>query len=432
MSLLANGDIEEANGGGRVKVLVLGSGGREHALCWKLSQSPLLTKLWCAPGNPGTASVATNLALDPEDVTGVVEAVRTHQVDLVVIGPEAPLVAGVADALRAAGVAVFGPGAAAAELEGSKAFAKEVMEAAAVPTAGFRVFDDPAQAEAWAASQDRIVVKADGLAAGKGVVVATDTAQAVAAIRELSRTPAGGRLVLEELLEGEEISVIALCDGERFVLCPPARDHKRVGEGDSGPNTGGMGAYAPAAWFSLAQQEEIGRTVIAPTLKVLRERGREFRGALYAGMMLTPSGPRVLEFNVRFGDPETQVLMMQLGEDLLPVLDACARGALTHTALEVAEGCSVGVVIAADGYPQAPKVGDAIEGLDGVPEGAVVFHAGTRREGGRLLTGGGRVLTVCARGEDLEQARAAAYQAVAAIRIRGAHHRRDIGVGKAD
>ncbi|MGA9526154.1 MAG: phosphoribosylamine--glycine ligase, partial [Myxococcaceae bacterium] len=346
--------------------------------------------------------------------------------DLVVVGPEAPLVKGLADALRAADIAVFGPNAAAAEIEGSKAFSKEIMDAARIPTAGFRVFEDAHEAEAWARAQGRIVVKADGLAAGKGVIVAPTPEEAAEAVRTLAATPAGKRLVLEELLEGEEVSVIALCDGERYVLLPPARDHKRVGDGDTGPNTGGMGAYAPAAWFSDEDMAEMGRTVIAPTLAEMRRRGREFRGALYAGLMLTAKGPRVLEFNARFGDPETQALMMQIGEDLLPLLDATARGRLTQAHVQLEAGATVGVVMASEGYPQSPKTGDVIEGLDRVSPDVQVFHAGTKRSDGRVVTSGGRVLTVCARGRDLAEAREKAYQAVSLISFRGMHFRRDI------
>ncbi len=409
-----------------MKVLVLGSGGREHALCWKISLSPRLTKLWCAPGNPGTGQVAENVTLDAESPAAVLAFAREHGVDLVVVGPEAPLVKGVADALRVADIAVFGPNAAAAELEGSKAFAKEIMDAARVPTGGFRVFEDAREAEAWARTQGRIVVKADGLAAGKGVIVALTTEEAVEAVRTLAATPAGKRLVLEELLEGEEVSVIALCDGERYVLLPPARDHKRVGDGDTGPNTGGMGAYAPAAWFSDEDMAEIGRTVIGPTLAEMRRRGREFRGALYAGLMLTSKGPRVLEFNARFGDPETQALMMQIGEDLLPLLDAAARGALNQTRVQLEAGATVAVVMASEGYPQSPKTGDVIDGLGQVPPRVEVFHAGTKRSDDRVVTSGGRVLTVCARGGDLAEAREQAYQAVSRISFKGMHFRRDI------
>ncbi|MFY0568864.1 phosphoribosylamine--glycine ligase [Archangium lansingense] len=411
-----------------MKVLLLGSGAREHALAWKLSQSPRLTRLLVGPGNPGTARVATNVPLKADAPDEVVALARREQVDLVVVGPEAPLVAGVADALVAAGIPCFGPVAGAALIEGSKAFAKEIMAEAGVPTAGFQVFTDVAQAEAYAVEQGRIVVKADGLAAGKGVIVAHDAQAAREAVRAVGAMgTAGQRMVLEELLVGEEVSVIALCDGERYVLLPPAQDHKRVGEGDTGPNTGGMGAYAPAPFLSAAQLSEVGEQVIAPTLATLRRRGIPFRGALYAGLMLTRQGPKVLEFNARFGDPETQVLMMQLAEDVLPLLDACARGKLEQRPLVVHPGASVGVVLAAQNYPETPRRGDRIEGVDSVSASCPVFAAGVEEKGGAWLTAGGRVLTVCARGTDLAEARSQAYAATAHIHFEGMHFRRDIG-----
>jgi phosphoribosylamine--glycine ligase len=411
-----------------VRVLLLGSGGREHALAWKLAQSPRLSELLCGPGNPGTARLGRNVPLKADAPDAVAALARQERVDLVVVGPEAPLVAGVADALAAEGIACFGPVAAAARLEGSKAFAKEVMAEAGVPTADFQVFTDVAAAEAYAVSKGRIVVKADGLAAGKGVIVAPDAEAARAAVRAVAAMgTAGQQLVLEELLEGEEVSVIALCDGERYVLLPPAQDHKRVGEGDTGPNTGGMGAYCPVPFLTPEALAQVGERVIAPMLAVMRRRGSPFKGALYAGLMLTRNGPKVLEFNARFGDPETQVLMLQLGEDLLPLLDACARGQLEPRPLVLAPGASVGVVLAAEGYPDTPRRGQRIEGLEAVPAGASVFMAGVEAKDGAILTAGGRVLTVCARGNDLVEARQRAYAAIAGIRFEGMHFRRDIG-----
>ena len=411
-----------------MKVLLLGSGGREHALAWKLSQSPRLTRLLCGPGNPGTARLATNVPVRPDVPEEVVTLAKREAVDLVVVGPEAPLVAGVADALAAASIPCFGPVAGAALIEGSKAFAKEIMAEAGVPTAAFRTFTDVAEAEAYAVSQGRIVVKADGLAAGKGVIVAHDVEAARAAVRAVGAMGAAGqKMVLEELLEGEEVSAMALCDGERYVMLPLSQDHKRVGDGDTGPNTGGMGAYSPAPFLSEGPLAEVGERVVAPTLAVLRRRGIPFRGVLYAGLMLTRGGPKVLEFNARFGDPETQVLMMQLGEDLLPLVDACARGRLEPRTLASSPGASVGVVLAAQGYPDAPRKGQRIDGLDAVPPDATVFLAGVEAKDGALVTSGGRVLTVCARGENLARARERAYAAVEAVRFEGMHFRRDIG-----
>nr|WP_242589392.1 phosphoribosylamine--glycine ligase [Corallococcus macrosporus] len=408
--------------------MLLGSGGREHALAWKLAQSPRLSRLLIGPGNPGTARWGTNVPLQADSPEAVVSLARRERVDLVVVGPEAPLVAGVADALAQVDIPCFGPVAAAARIEGSKAFAKEVMDEAGVPTAAFRVFTDAAEAEKYAVAQGRIVVKADGLAAGKGVIVAPDANAAREAVRAVAQMgQAGQRMVLEELLEGEEVSLMALCDGERYVLLPVSQDHKRVGEGDTGPNTGGMGAYCPAPFLTPEQLTQVGEQVIAPTLAVLKKRGTPLRGVLYAGLMLTASGPKVLEFNARFGDPETQVLMMQVDEDLLPLLDACARGALEPRPLKQFPGASVGVVLAAEGYPEAPKKGARIEGLDAVPSNAPVFLAGVAKQDGALVTAGGRVLTVCARGDSLATARERALVAADAVRFEGKHFRRDIG-----
>ncbi|MEW6434595.1 MAG: phosphoribosylamine--glycine ligase [Myxococcota bacterium] len=410
-----------------MKVLVLGAGAREHALIWKLKQSPLVSALYAAPGNPGMAALAELVALEPTDPKAVTAWAKARGIGLVVVGPEAPLVAGVADALRAAGIDTFGPSAAAARVEGSKAFAKDVMIAAGVPTAKSEVFDDAKAAAERARAWGPVVVKADGLAAGKGVVVADSGEAAAEACFALGQLPGGSRILLEERLEGPELSVIALCDGERYVLLPPSQDHKRVFDGDRGPNTGGMGAYAPAHFLTADGLAELGRAVIAPTLAELKRRAAEFRGALYAGLMLTPSGPKVLEFNARLGDPETQPLMMQVKDDLLPFLQACARGRLEATAIDAHDGFAVGVVLAAHGYPQAPRLGDEIHGVDApLPEGVQLFHAGTKSVDGRLVTSGGRVLTVCAQAPTVEAARALAYRAAEQVRFEGRHYRKDI------
>jgi len=411
-----------------MRVLVVGSGGREHALAWKLSQSPALRHLLCAPGNPGMAALAECRAVSAEDPAAVTALARAERVDLVVVGPELPLSRGVADALTKAGIPVFGPAAAAARLEASKAFAKDVMAAAGVPTAEHRTFDDARAAEGYARTRGALVVKADGLAAGKGVVVASSSEEAVQAIRELSRLGASGAsLVLEEVLQGEEVSVIALADGERYVLLPPAQDHKRLLDGDLGPNTGGMGAVCPVPQLDAAGLQAVGATVIAPVLREMARRGHPFQGALYAGLMLTREGPRVLEFNARFGDPEAQVLVLQLAEDLLPLLSACATGTLRQRPLAVAPGASVGVVLASGGYPQHPRTGVPISGTEGPFESAHLFHAGTTLDAGRLVTAGGRVLTVCAQGPSLAEARASAYRAVSRIHFEGMQLRHDIG-----
>jgi phosphoribosylamine--glycine ligase len=411
-----------------MRVLVVGSGAREHALAWKISESPALTALVCAPGNPGTARLAKNLPVVAEDPQAVTALARDERVDLVVVGPELPLSRGVADALRRAGIPVFGPDAKAAHLEASKAFAKDVMAGAGVPTAAHRTFEDAEAAEAYARTRGALVVKADGLAAGKGVVVAGSAEEAVQAIRELSRLgAAGSRLVLEEALEGEELSVIALVDGERYVLLPAAQDHKRLLDGDLGPNTGGMGAISPSPLLDAVGLAAVGETVISPVLREMARRGHPFQGALYAGLMLTKEGPRVLEFNARFGDPEAQVLVLQLAEDLLPLLHACATGSLVPRPLRIGPGASVAVVLASVGYPGELRTGFPITGTEGLEKRTHVFHAATRLVDGRLLTAGGRVLSVCAEAPSLEEARKQAYRGVEAIHFEGMQFRHDIG-----
>ncbi len=410
-----------------MRVLLLGSGAREHALAWKLSQSPSLTKLWAAPGNVGIAALCECVAVDPCAPDEVVACAKRLAIDLVVVGPEAPLMEGTADALRAAGIDTFGPGRAGARIEGSKAFAKEVMAAAGVPTARAEIFTDVAAAAARARAWGAVVVKADGLAAGKGVVVADSGADAEAAVRSLAELPAGKTILLEERLSGPEVSLIALCDGERYRLLPLAQDHKRLLDGDLGPNTGGMGAFAPC---SLLEGQDLARAAaatIAPVLSELARRGAPFRGALYAGLMLTAGGPMVLEYNARLGDPETQPLMMVVDEDLLPVLRACARGRLPSVDPLRTRGAAVGVVLASRGYPQAPSTGDAIAGLNAAASADLqVFHAGTKRVGAEIVTAGGRVLTVCARAATVAAARSAAYAAAAPIAFAGRHYRKDV------
>ncbi|BDG07153.1 phosphoribosylamine--glycine ligase [Anaeromyxobacter paludicola] len=418
-----------------MRILVVGSGAREHALAWKISQSPLATAVLCAPGNPGIAQVAKLVAIAADDVEGLARYARGDAIDLVVVGPEVPLVKGLADRLRQEGIPVFGPDAAAAEIEGSKAFAKEVMAAAGIPTAAYAAFTELAPALEFARARGgQVVVKADGLAAGKGVVVCGSVAEAEAALRDMLvgqvHGAAGARVVVEERLEGPEASCIALVDGERAVMLPAAQDHKRVGDGDAGPNTGGMGAFSPTPQVGPELLEEVRRTVILPALRELARRGRPFRGALYAGLMLTPEGPRVLEFNARLGDPETQPLLMRVAGDLVPVLLSAANGDLEGVELALDPRPAVGVVLAAEGYPARVTLGDGITGTEGpFGEGVQVFHAGTSRTtDGQLVTSGGRVLTVCAVGRDMGDARARAYEAAARIQFRGRHHRKDIGL----
>ncbi|MGN6242481.1 MAG: phosphoribosylamine--glycine ligase [Motilibacteraceae bacterium] len=406
-------------------VLVIGSGAREHALARALAADPTVTDVVCAPGNAGTADVARNLPVDPLDGAAVAALAQGLGAGLVVVGPEAPLVAGVADAVRAAGIPCFGPSAQAAQLEGSKAFAKDVMASAGVPTAMAHVCADADQvAAALDAFGPPYVVKDDGLAAGKGVVVTEDRDAALA-----HAAACRGQVVVEEYLAGPEVSLFAVTDGETVVPLVPAQDFKRVGDGDAGPNTGGMGAYSPLPWAPPGLVEEVQRTVLQPTVDELRRRGTPFQGLLYAGLALTPRGVRVIEFNARFGDPETQVVLARLRTPLGGLLLAAATGRLAELEpLRWDEGAAVTVVVAADGYPAAPVLGDAVEGLDEVPVPAYVLHAGTRLDGDRVVSSGGRVLCVTATGPDLATAREAAYAGVAKVRLRGSHHRSDIGL----
>lgn len=417
-----------------MRVLVVGSGGREHALAWKISRSPLVRGLFAAPGNPGIADVATLVPLPADDVAGLARWAVENRIDLVVVGPEAPLVAGLVDRLAEAGIPAFGPSAAAAEIEGSKAFAKDVMRAAGIPTADYEPFEAVEPALAWARARGgRVVVKADGLAAGKGVVVCGDLAEAEGALRAMLvdrvHGGAGARVVVEERLDGPEASCICFTDGERVRLLAAAQDHKRIFDGDRGPNTGGMGAFSPTPHVTPEVAEMVEREVLLPAVRELARRGRPFRGALYAGLMLTPRGPRVLEFNARLGDPETQPILLRMASDIVPALLAAARGDLSGTTLEFDPRAAVGVVLAAEGYPGPVARGDAIEGAGGpFEEGVQVFHAGTTRgPDGQVVTSGGRVLTVCALGRDLDEAAARAYAAAGRIRFRGMQYRKDIG-----
>jgi phosphoribosylamine--glycine ligase len=397
-----------------VKVLLVGSGGREHALAWKLSQAPELEELHAAPGNPGIATLGRCHPVRPEDAEGLLGLAGSLEADLVIVGPEAPLVAGVADELRHAGVAVLGPSAAAARIEGSKSFAKEVMHAAGVPAANNLSIARPP-----------CVIKADGLAAGKGVFVCRDQEELDSGLRAASIF--GDAIVIEELLEGEEISVLALCDGARAIALPAAQDFKRVDDGDTGPNTGGMGSYSPVPGYSLAETEELVEAIHRPVLDELAARGVPFVGVLFAGLMLTEDGPRVLEFNCRFGDPETQSLLPRLEGDLLGAFAAAAAGDLSGVDLTIAEGAAVTIVLAAGGYPADSDVGSPIQGIDAAEaKGAYVFHAGTALKGDRFVTNGGRILNVTGRGDTVADARERAYAACEMISFPGMRYRKDI------
>ncbi|MEU2719782.1 phosphoribosylamine--glycine ligase [Streptomyces smyrnaeus] len=413
-----------------MRILVIGGGAREHAICRSLSLDPEVGAVHCAPGNAGTAEVATPHAVDPLDGDAVAALAASEEVraDLVVIGPEAPLVAGVADAVRERGIPVFGPSAEAAMLEGSKAFAKEIMAGAGVPTARSYVCTTPEEADAALdAFGPPYVVKDDGLAAGKGVVVTDDIEQARAHARAC-----GGAVVIEEFLDGPEVSLFAVTDGETVVPLQPAQDFKRAYDADEGPNTGGMGAYSPLPWADPKLVDEITTTVLEPTVAELRRRGTPFSGLLYAGLALTSRGVRVIEFNARFGDPETQAVLARLRSPLGGLLYAAATGALADfPALRWSDGAAVTVVVAADGYPAGPRTGDVIEGLAEIEQEdgpqAYVLHAGTRAdEDGTVRSAGGRVLSVTATGADLAEARERAYAAVGRVRLAGSHHRTDI------
>jgi phosphoribosylamine--glycine ligase len=395
-----------------VKVLLVGSGGREHALAWKLSQAQQLEELHAAPGNPGIAALGRCHPVRAEDGEGLLALASSLEADLVVVGPEVPLVAGVADELRHAGVAVFGPSAAAARIEGSKAFAKDVMRAAGVATS-----------ETMAIARPPCVVKADGLAAGKGVFVCRTQEELDAGLRAVSAH--GDAVVIEELLEGEELSVFALCDGMRALPLGAAQDFKRIGDGDVGPNTGGMGSYSPVPW--LGDVDQLVESIHQPVVDELARRGTPFLGCLYAGTMITDDGPRVFEFNCRFGDPETQVLMPRLEGDLLPALAAASRGDLAAEDVTVSESAAVTIVLAAGDYPAGGDVGSPIDGIEAAEDvGAIVFHAGTALKGDRLVTNGGRILNVTATGDSVAEARERAYAACELISFPGMRYRRDI------
>ncbi|PYE90576.1 phosphoribosylamine--glycine ligase [Phyllobacterium leguminum] len=416
-----------------MKVLLIGSGGREHALAWKIAASPVLEQLYCAPGNPGIAEVATCVALDVADHADVIAFCKENAIDLVVVGPEAPLVAGIADDLRAAGIKVFGPSKAAAQLEGSKGFTKDLCARFDIPTGAYGRFNNAPKAKAYIREQGApIVVKADGLAAGKGVVVAMtldEALDAVDACFEGAFGSAGAEVVVEEYLDGEEASFFCICDGKTALPFGTAQDHKRVGDGDTGANTGGMGAYSPAPVMTPEMVDRTMRELIEPTMRGMAEIGAPFSGVLFAGLMITKDGPKLIEYNTRFGDPECQVLMTRLKDDLLLLLNAAADGMLDQISIRWSDDPALTVVMAAKGYPASPEKGSVIKGLDealSLPD-VQVFHAGTAMKDGELVANGGRVLNVTATGKTVAEAQAKAYAGVNAIDWPGGFCRSDIG-----
>ncbi|MBN9450897.1 MAG: phosphoribosylamine--glycine ligase [Bosea sp.] len=416
-----------------MNILLIGSGGREHALAWAISASPLCDTLFIAPGNPGTAHCGENVVIYVADHAAVVAFCRLQAIDLVVVGPEGPLVAGIADDLRAAGIKVFGPSKAAAQLEGSKGFTKELCAEFNIPTAGFGRFADAASAKIYVAAQGApIVIKADGLAAGKGVIMAETLDAANEAIDMMfsgSFGAAGAEVVIEEWMIGEEASFFALCDGKHALALASAQDHKRVGDGDTGPNTGGMGAYSPAPVMTAAMTERVMAEIIRPTLAGMAKRGTPFQGVLFAGLMITAQGPKLIEYNTRFGDPECEVLMPRLKSDILPALLAACDGVLDRVDLRWHDEVALTVVLAAKGYPAKPETGSVIQGVEKAEalDDVLVFHAGTKLSNGDLVANGGRVLNVVALGKSVGEAQKRAYEAVDKIDWPGGFCRRDIG-----
>ena len=416
-----------------MKILIIGGGGREHALAWKIAQSPKVTALFCAPGNPGTKPIATNIDLPADDLDGLLAFALEESVDLTVVGPEQPLVLGLADRFQEKGLKVFGPSAKAAQLEGSKAFSKDLMRKYSIPTAAYAAFENADEARTYLKGKGPQVVKADGLAAGKGVFVCANEAEAVEAINQIMNDKifgeSGSRIIIEERLEGQEVSLLAFTDGTTVLPMEAAQDHKAVFDGDTGPNTGGMGAYSPAPIFTPALKQQVIDQIMIPAVNGMRADGIPYQGVLYAGLMITPDGPKTLEFNARFGDPETQPLMMRMQSDIVPIMEACADGTLDSCSLEWKPDTAVCVVMASEGYPGSYEKGRPIRGLDQADAlpGVTVFHAGTKQSGDEVVTSGGRVLGVTALGGNVEQAIEKAYQAVGKIQWQGVQFRKDIG-----
>tara|TARA_B100000953_G_scaffold257707_1_gene222199 strand:+ start:238 stop:1497 length:1260 start_codon:yes stop_codon:yes gene_type:complete len=415
-----------------MKVLVIGSGGREHALAWKIAQSPLVKKVFCAPGNAGTANVAENIDIPSDNVDALLQFATVTGIGLTVVGPEQPLVKGLVDSFEESGLRVFGPSQRAAEIEGSKVFCKDLMKKYGIPTARYESFDSPDQVKLFTKEDEPVVVKASGLAAGKGVILCSNAEEARSAVQSIMQEKAfgnaGDQVVVEEFLTGQEVSLLAFTDGKTVLPLDSAQDHKAAFDGDKGPNTGGMGAYSPALVFTEELKQQVIDEIMIPTVRAMAKEGRYYRGILYAGLMLTESGPKVLEFNARFGDPETQPIMMRIKNDIVPIFEACIDGTLAKQSLQWRQEPTVCVVMAAKGYPSSYEKGKEISGLNSDENRqAVVFHAGTKLENGKVLTNGGRVLGVTALGSDINQAIKNAYSAVDKIKWDGVHYRKDIG-----
>jgi phosphoribosylamine---glycine ligase len=433
-TMFANSGLITVQKGERMRVLIIGGGGREHALAWKIGQSPKVDKIYCAPGNAGTALVAENVGIPAESIEHLLEFALDNNIGLTVVGPEQPLVLGIVDRFREKGLRIFGPTAKAAEIEGSKVFSKDLMKKYGIPTAGYHASTSAQEALDYAGKNEGpCVIKADGLAAGKGVIICKTSADAVAAITSImvdkNFGDAGATIVNEEFMEGQEVSLLAFTDGKTVLPLDSAQDHKAAYDGDTGPNTGGMGAYSPAPVFTEALHREVMETIMIPTVQAMEKEGRTYQGILYAGLMLTADGPKVLEFNARFGDPETQPLLMRMQSDSVPLFEACIDGTLDKEKVEWKPQSAVCVVMAAEGYPASYQKGKVIEGLKaaGQLSDVMVFHAGTKLANGSVVTSGGRVLGVTALGVDTKSAIANAYHAVEQISWDGVHYRKDIG-----
>ena len=415
-------------------ILVLGSGGREHAIIWSISKDPKVKKIFCAPGNAGTSNISKNVQLNIMNNNEIFEFVKSEEINLIIVGPEQPLVMGIVDQFNEKGLRIFGPSARAAELEGSKSFSKNIMNKYGLPTAEYKNFSSAKEAEEYINDKScPLVVKADGLAAGKGVLLCRTTEEALIAVNTIMKNrffgAAGDQIVIEEFLEGQEISVLAFSDGKTVLLMDSAQDHKAAFDGDKGPNTGGMGAYSPAPVFTEVMQQKVRDKIMLPMVRAMKQEGRPYKGVLYAGLMLTKTGPQILEFNARFGDPETQPLLVRMDSDIIPIFEACIDGTLDQCQLNWKDKSSVCVVMAASGYPDSYEKGKFISGLktaNSIPE-VVVFHAGTKKQNGKIVTNGGRVLSVTATGENTSSAIERAYEAVNQITWEGIHYRKDIG-----